>query len=285
MSVLILGTFDGVHTAHRQLIRVGKQSGESIIACTFSSPFSKQKQLTTADEKVELLKECGVSEVFMQDFDCIKDLSPEEYVSTLVEKFHPTQIITGFNHTFGKDAAGSPKTLSRLSRQSGYTAVAVPPVINNGVPVSSTLIRSLLSSGRIEEANALLERRYCLSGITVRGRQLGSSISFPTANTQVDENKLLPQDGVYATLVDLNGRRFKGMTNIGTNPTVSDKNKTTVETHILGFHGDLYEKTLKISFVKRIRADKKFSSIDELKKQLSDDALLINAYLDTVDIR
>lgn len=281
MSVLILGTFDGVHIAHRQLIEEAKKAGNNVIACTFTSPFSKQKQLTDVSEKTFLLKKFGVKEVFIEDFEDIKDLSPEEYVKKLCEKFKPEKIVTGFNHSFGKNAEGNPSVLACLGRKYNFIPVTVPPVRKNGLIVSSTQIRSFLSEGNVESASELLGRYYSIKGKTVHGRSLGRTLCFPTVNTEVNENKLIPQRAVYATFVKASGRFFKGMTNIGTNPTVSDGSRTSVETHILGFNENLYGKTAEIFFVKKIRDEKKFESVEELKNQLSDDALLINAFLDT----
>ena len=280
MSVLILGTFDGVHLAHRQLITEAKKTGKKIIACTFSSPFSGQGLLTTVQEKTVLLKRYGVNEVFVQDFKDIKDLEAEEYVKRLCQKFSPSYIVTGFNHHFGKDAKGSPALLSILGRKYNFIPITVPPVKENDIIVSSTFIRSLILEGKVDVAKKLLGRYYTIKGNTVHGKHLGSTIDFPTINTSVTD-KLIPQNGVYATMVRVFGKFYKGMTNIGTNPTV-DGSDLTVETHILGFSGDLYNKETEIFFIKKIRDDKKFASLEDLRAQLSDDPLLINAYLDTI---
>lgn len=285
MSVLILGTFDGVHVAHRQLIKEAKKAGKEIIACTFSSPFSGQKQLTTPLEKEILLKEYGVDQVFMEEFSAIRNLSAEEYIKNLCEKFKPKKIITGFNHSFGKNAQGNPMVLSLLGKKYNFIPVTVPPVKENDIIVSSTYIRNLLLSGKTEKATELLGRHYSLSGNTVHGRHIGNTIDFPTINTEIPKDKLIPQSGVYATFVRVLNKTYKGMTNVGTNPTVTDENSISVETHILGFNENIYGKDAQIFFVKKIRDDKKFDSLTELKSQLSDDALLINAYLDTKKAR
>ncbi len=281
MSVLILGTFDGVHIAHRQLIEEAKKAGNNIIACTFNAPFSKQKQLTDVDEKTFFLKKYGVKEIFVEDFEDIKDLSPEEYIKRLCEKFKPTKIVTGFNHSFGKNAQGNPQVLSALGRKYNFIPVTVPPVKDGDVIVSSTQIRTFLQNGDVESATRFLGRYYSIKGNTVHGRSIGRTIDFPTINTETSKNKLIPQEGVYATFVKVLGRTYKGMTNIGTNPTVTDEDKLSVETHILGFNQNIYGKNAEIIFVKKVRDDKKFDSVEQLKNQLSDDALLINAFLDT----
>ena len=282
MSTLILGTFDGVHVAHRQLIDEALSQKEAVIACTFDAPYSKAPLLTLFDEKLALLKEAGVKDVYINSFSDIKDMPCEEYIRMLNERFKPRTIITGFNHRFGKNAAGTPATLYRLGGELGFTVKTILPVKDGDRIVSSTLIRSILLEGSVDEAARLLGRRYSLSGVTVHGKAIGTKIDFPTVNTAVDAQKLVPASGVYATLVKYNGRIYRGMTNIGTNPTVSDHNPATVETHIFAFNEDIYGKSVEIFFVKRVRDDKKFSSVSELKNQLINDAVLINAYFDTL---
>lgn len=282
MSVLVLGTFDGVHIAHRKLIKEAKKFGNKVVACTFSAPFSPVKVLTDSDEKVCLLKEAGADEVFMQETASVKNLLPEEYIKMLTKKFMPTHIVAGFNHRFGKNASGDLATLSFLGKKYGFVPVTVPPVSVEGEIVSSTHIRSLLSNGEIEKANLLLGRFYSLSGQVIQGRHIGTEINFPTANISLNGKKILPEAGVYATLVKVKSRLLKGMTNIGTNPTVASGNSLSVETHILGFDCDIYNKEIEISFLKKIRDDKKFESLEELEHQLSQDKLLINAYIDTL---
>lgn len=281
MSVLILGTFDGVHIAHQQLIKEAKKTGNNIIACTFTAPFSRQKQLTDIIEKTLLLKKYGADEVFVEDFEDIKNITPEDYIKNLCNKFHPPKIITGFNHSFGKNAAGNPMLLSLLGRKYNFIPVTIPPVKENDIIVSSTYIRNLLFSGEIEKANNLLGRLYSIKGNTVHGRHIGNTIDFPTVNTQVPSKKLIPQAGVYATKVRILNKIYKGMTNVGSNPTVTDDKTLSVETHILGFNENVYGKPAEIFFLKKVRDDKKFDSLEQLKQQLSNDALLINAFLDT----
>ncbi len=282
MSVLVLGTFDGVHIAHRQLIKEAKKTGKKVVVCAFSVPFSKAKVLTNAKEKEQILKELGADEVFIQEPQNVKGLSAEEYIKILVEKFKPEFVVAGFNHRFGKNAQGNLMTLNFLGKKYGFTLITVPPVNNDGVIVSSSNIRSLLEKGEIEKANLLLNRYYSIKGKVIKGKKIGTRIGFPTANIEYQNDKLIPECAVYATFVKCNGKLYKGMTNIGFNETVGENNSLTVETHILGFDGDLYNKEIEILFLKKVRDDKKFESLDDLKNQLSQDALLINAYIDTI---
>lgn len=282
MSVLVLGTFDGVHIAHRQLINEAKKTGKKVVVCTFSSPFSMAKVLLSKDEKEKILKELGADIVFIQEPKDVKELTAEEYIKNLVEKFNPKFVVAGFNHRFGKNAQGNLMTLSFLGKKYGFTLITVPPVQYEGNIVSSSSIRALLEKGEIEKANILLNRFYTIKGKVVKGKQIGSDLGFPTANIECSSDKLIPAPAVYATFVKLNNKLYKGMTNIGFNETVSENNSLTVETHILGFDGDIYGKKIEILFLKKVRDDKKFESLEALKKQLSDDALLINAYIDTL---
>ncbi len=282
MSVLVLGTFDGVHIAHRQLIKEAKKTGKKVVVCAFSTPFSRAKVLTDACEKEKILKDLGADEVFIQEPENVKELSPEEYIKILVKKFNPKFVVAGFDHRFGKNAQGNLMTLNFLGKKYGFTLITVPPVKYDGVLVSSSNIRLLLLHGEIQKANLLLDRYYSLKGIVTKGKQIGTKIGFPTANIECSSDKLIPAPAVYATFVKLNNKLYKGMTNIGFNETVSENNTLTVETHILGFDGDIYGKNIEILFLKKVREDKKFDSLDDLKNQLSDDALLINAYIDTI---
>lgn len=291
MSVLILGTFDGVHRGHQALLARAKTFSEPIIACTFSIPpaaFFKQniKLLTTAEEKTALLMRYGADDVFMQPFDAQKAaMSAEDYIDFLCKRFSPRGIVAGFNHKFGFCARGNCVLLRRLGKKYGYQTEIVPPVTDTQGTVSSTGIRHALLAGEAEQAARLLGRSYCVEGATVHGRHIGRGIGFPTVNTCVPEEKLIPGRGVYATLCRMNGKVYKGMTNIGINPTVTNEQRLSVETHILGFCGDVYGKTATVNFLKKIRDERKFSSVEELKKQLSSDALLIDAYINTLQQR
>ncbi len=289
MSVLVLGTFDGVHKAHKALVSAAKSSGENVIVCSFDVPpalFFKKINgvLSLENEKEFLLKSVGADRVFSEKFsDTLANISPEDYIKSLVEKFHPSAIYSGYNHKFGKNASGNCGTLSMLGEKYGFRVNILPPFSVDGCPVSSTAIRNLICSGDMLSAKKLLGRYYSVFGKTVHGKQLGRTIGFPTVNTLVPEIKLLPQAGVYATRCCFDGKYRKSMTNIGTNPTVDGKT-LSVETHILGFNGDLYGKNIKIEFVRKIRDDIAFNSLDELKNQLSNDALLVDSYLQSTDL-
>ncbi len=288
MTALVLGTFDGVHTAHRALLKEAAKHADDVIACTFDIPPASYfdgdvRVLSTAAEKEQLLINSGATDVFMQKFDAhLAEMMPEEYIFSLCKRFKPDYIVAGFNHHFGKNASGTFGTLSALSAEYHFRAVMGMPFKNGGELVSSTLIRNCLASGNVERAAELLGRRYSLSGTVTTGKHLGAKLGFPTANLEYPPAKCIPAHGVYATLCTLDGRTYKGMTNIGTNPTVSDGDSVFAETHLLGFDGDIYGHDMSVHFIKRVRDEIKFGSVNELKKQLSLDAALINGYLDTV---
>ena len=284
-NTLVLGTFDGVHIAHRALLFQAQKTGGRVIACTFDAPpaycFKKiDSMLSLPEEKKVLLLSAGADEVFMQHFDEeISALSPEEYIKSLVNRFSPKTIVAGFNHRFGKNAQGSGKELTELGKKFGFNVLTVPPYIQDGILVSSTGIRNALSSGDVLKANLLLGRRYAVSGVTVHGRHVGHTIGFPTVNTAYGLGKMLPEPGVYATVCTLLGKKYKGMTNIGANPTVSDSGVISVETYVLGFDGDVYGENIKLEFAERLRDEKKFDSIDSLKAQLEFDVALTDGLL------
>lgn len=289
MSTLVLGTFDGVHRGHQALLACARRFAGPVIACTFSLPpaaFFKEnvKILTTAEEKTALLKKYGADEIFMQPFTReTAALCAEEYLGFLCNKFRPQAIVAGFNHTFGRGAEGNCVLLRQLGQKYGYQTEIVPPVTDAYLGViSSTAVRSALFNGQMEEAYRLLGHAYSVSGPTVHGRHLGHTLGFPTVNTETAPEKLLPGRGVYATVCHVAGRFFKGMTNIGVNPTVTREESLSVETHLLGFNGDVYGQNAEVYFLKKIRDEQKFASFEELTRQLSSDALLTDAYLNTV---
>lgn len=286
-TILVLGTFDGVHIGHQALVRFARERGEHVVACTFDRPpaafFTGQNiLLTEEEEKTALLKQCGSDEVFVQPFDeKTAQTEAADYIAVLSRRFHPHAVAVGFDHRFGKRASGGVKELIEAGKRYDFSVFTMPPVIENGEPVSSTRIRASLAQGDVERANSLLGRRYALTGRTAHGYRVGTRMDFPTANLTPAPGRLLPQTGVYATLCKVGGRTYKGMTNVGVNPTFG-RDRVTVETHLIGFSGDIYDQTLSVAFVKKVREERAFPSADALSEQLRRDALLINAYLDTV---
>lgn len=281
-SVITIGTFDGVHEGHRHLIQkiklLAKEiEGESAII-TFNPhprliihPDDKSLRiLTTLNEKISLLEKERVDHLivvpFTKEFSL---LSAKDYlINFLIEHFHPSIIVTGYNHSFGHHRDGNIEMLRKFENEFHYKVKELNKQLVDDIAVSSTRIRIALNEGDIALATHLLGHNYSVSGTVDHGQQLGNKIGFPTANITInDKLKLIPADGVYAVYVIFKNEILKGMMNIGYRPTV-DGLHHKLEVHILEFDKDLYNEVLEIQFVKRLREEKKFSSIDELKQQL-----------------
>lgn len=270
---LILGFFDGVHIAHQAVIKSAVDFVQTPILVTFKDSPAKYFQqkceyIYSRNKSVEKIKSFGVKEVVELDFAEIADMDAGDYLKFLIEKFNPVSISTGFNHTFGKNKYGSPKLLASESEKYGYRYFCVEPQIFNGEIVSSTLIKNFLKNGKIETANKLLGSNFSLKGEVIHGAEIGRTIGFPTANINYPENIVRIPFGVYAA-------KFSGryaVLNWGMKPTVHNTNKPVLEVHVLNFEGNLYGETLEIEILKKLRDERKFSSLDELKAQINKDA-------------
>jgi riboflavin kinase / FMN adenylyltransferase len=285
--VATIGIFDGVHLAHRAIIEklnntAKKVSGESVIVTLWPHPRiilngkgDPTKLINTLEEKIELLETAGVDNLvilpFSRDF---ASTSFDEFVrDILFKKLNIRHLVVGYNHQFGKNREGNFNRLVELSDSLGFTIEQLQPVILGNDRVSSSTIRKLISLGSLERANELLGYYFYLTGNVVEGRKLGTQIGFPTANIEVSNpDKIIPATGVYAVLVKTDGRTFMGMMNIGYRPTVEDQpNKIVMEVNLIDFLGDLYNKSLQVTFIKKIRDEQKFNSIDALRDQILHD--------------
>ncbi len=274
MAVAATGFFDGVHLGHREVLKTlvssARERGEEALVITFSQhprtvlqqDAGKLRFLTTPEEKRLLLESAGAGRVetipFTQEF---ASLSARDYISELlVKRYGVSSLILGYDNRLGSDRLGAPQ-LRELCAGMGMDARIVPPYrLADGSTVSSTKIRGLIVSGKIEEANAMLGGRYMLSGVVVSGKQLGRTIGFPTANTVCSNPlKLVPGRGVYVTEVTVLGRRYYGMTNVG----------DVIETNIFDFDESIYGLELGLRFITRIRDMRAMNGLEELKKQLS----------------
>lgn len=280
--VVALGNFDGVHLGHRAVISHAVEEARSravrSVAATFEPhpravlrPGEEPKLLTTPEIREELLLRCGVDEVRKIRFD--RDLSrksPGEFVhDVLVGELGAVFVVVGENFRFGHKAAGNFDDLRRHMRDSGGEAVAVP-ILALDEGISSSRIRDLISAGELREAAKLLGRPYSLRGEVVVGDRRGRTIGFPTANVLPDPRILVPALGVYAGYVGVGDERHRACTNVGVAPTF-DRHERKVEAHLLDYDGDLYGKTVTVSFVERLRPEQRFSGIEELKAQISHD--------------
>lgn len=246
-----LGSFDGVHMGHRAVIGTAKRAAARLGAksaawCVVPGEKSKNGLLTTTEEKIILFKGLGLDYAVIEDFEAVRDLSCEEFVFSYLKKINCLGAFCGFNFKFGKGAACGCEKLSELCGAAGIACEASPAVSARGKTVSSTLIRSLVENGRVDEARDFL-----------------GALGFPTMNQSADKIKVLPRNGVYFTLCDIDGARHAGVTNVGTRPTVNGHERR-LETHVLGLDGDLYGKAPTVRFVKFSRPEVKFPSKEEL---------------------
>lgn len=290
-SVVTIGNFDGVHLGHQKLIGMtcakAKTRGAVSVVVTFdphplrvlvgphTPPF-----ITLTNQKIELIERQGANVLLVLPFTReLAALSPEEFVKTyLVDGLKVRELVIGYDYHMGKGRSGDYKTLSRLGTQWGFQVFRVDPVTCDGAVVSSTRIRDMVQAGHVWEVRPLLSRFYQVAGEVVHGMKRGGNLlGFPTANLKlVDE--LVPKRGVYAVWVEMDGHCLPGVANIGTNPTFGN-DAVSVEPHILDFSGDLYGRHIRVHFVQRLRDEKKFSGLDELKARIAEDVRLGRAIL------
>jgi riboflavin kinase/FMN adenylyltransferase len=287
-SVITIGTFDGVHYGHQQILELMKSAakqvnGETVIITFHPHPrkiIGTNKApiflLNTLEEKINLLEKYGIDHLVIIPFtEKFAQQTAEDYISDfLVNTFHPHTIIIGHDHRFGKDRTGDFQLLADKALEWGYQVKEIPGYMLNNITISSTKIREALLKGDIENAHYLLSYDYYFTGKVVKGNQLGRTIGYPTANIEmIDENKLIPCNGVYSVLVTnekLKINQQGGMMNIGYRPTV-EGNTRTIEVNLFDFDQSLYDETLTITLKKYLRSEVKFSGLDELKKQLEKD--------------
>ena len=280
--IITIGTFDGVHMGHKVILdRLNKissrQKGKSILITFFPHPrhvLHKEDQemrlINTLDEKKELLEKAGLDILiinkFTKDFSRIKSVNFVRDI--LVDQLKVDTLVIGYDHHFGRNREGSINELEGLAELYGFNIEMVPPQLFQDIAVSSTKIRKLLESGKIERANHYLGYNFFINGKVVKGNGIGKKINFPTANILINnELKILPCDGVYAVLLSLGNKKYKGMMNIGLNPTLNGKIRS-LEVNIFDFNQDIYGQEIKVSFIKRIRDEKRFKDIEGLKRQL-----------------
>ena len=283
-TVLTIGTFDGVHVGHKKIIEKLTKNGrnenlESVILTFFPHPRmvlqkdTQIKLLNTIDEKIQLLEQSGLDTLIIHPFDkTFSELSAEEFVKQiLIDKLNLKKIVIGYDHRFGKNRTAGIDELIVFGKKYGFEVEQISAQEIDEVSISSTKIRKALDNGEIALANSYLGYNYFFQAIVVEGKKLGRTIGFPTANLQVSEfYKLIPKTGVYIVEVLLDNKSFKGMMNIGFNPTVSGAHQT-IEVNILDFNQDIYGKNIQVSLLEKIRDEQKFSSVDELKNQLIKD--------------
>ena len=283
---ITIGTFDGVHIGHRKIlervIQHAKDAGlQSAVLTFFPHPrMVLQKDadiqlLNTIDEKIQILEHMGLDSFIIHPFS--KDfsrLSATDFVrDILVNKLHSKKVIIGYDHRFGRNRNANITDLRAFGNALDFLVEEIPAQEIDDVSVSSTKIRKALKEGDMETANSYLGYAYMLTGTVTKGKGLGRTLTFPTANLQILEAyKLVPKEGVYVVKSSRNGQTVYGMMNIGYNPTVAGTEKS-IEVHFFDFEEDLYEKTLQVQLLKRLRDEQRFNSVQALKAQLERDRL------------
>lgn len=291
--VLTIGTFDGVHIGHKKIIdqlneEAVKIGGESVLFTFFPHPrmviFPEShglKLIQTQEEKLEKLKEMGLQNVIVFPFTFeFSRLTALEFVrDMLVNQLHVKKLVIGYDHQFGKNREGSIHFLRDVAETYEFEVIEIPAQDIDAVHVSSTKIREALLTGDIEKANDYLGAPFELIGNVVKGKQLGRTIGFPTANLKLaNELKIIPQNGVYAVKVFYQENCFEGMMNIGIRPTIESENDTTIEVHIFDFDQTIYGESLRVELYNKTRDEQKFNGIEALKNQLKLDEISIRTF-------
>tara|TARA_B100001063_G_C16775196_1_gene564717 strand:+ start:1615 stop:2517 length:903 start_codon:yes stop_codon:yes gene_type:complete len=283
-KILTIGTFDGVHIGHQKILkRVVALAQEEDLVPTVLTLFphprmvlqkdNSIKLLNTIDERIQLLKNLGIEEVIVKEFTKeFANLSAKDYVEhILVDELNTKQIVIGYDHHFGKNRSANIDDLKVFAEAFNFKVEEISAQEIQDVTVSSTKIRNALNNGHIEIANSYLGYNYFISGDVVKGKGIGRTLDYPTANIDIKESyKLIPRDGVYVVKSEIEGLTIYGMMNIGTNPTVDGKTRS-IEVHFFDFDKDIYGETLRIEFLHWLRSEQKFENLEALKKQLSND--------------
>lgn len=283
-TAVALGYFDGLHLGHIEVIgeamafaRLHKPDMASAVFtfnCDTTLPkFQQQEDIISFKNKCEMLQRIGVDYIFAPDFAEVCTLSAEDFVKEiLVKRLNADFACCGGNFRFGKHGVGTPQLLCELAEKYNMGGVRIVDDVSlDGEMISSTRIRGLLRKGEIEQANRLLGYDMWYRFEVVHGNELGRTMAFPTINQIIPKTNIVPRFGVYESKVEINGKKYVGITNIGIRPTVSNSGETVMETHILDFRGDLYGQNISISLCRFIRPEQKFSSIKELKDKISED--------------
>jgi riboflavin kinase / FMN adenylyltransferase len=281
-SAVALGVFDGVHLGHRAILGAAvahaRATGAPALACTFEpnplevlQPDRAPLPITTLDERLDLIAACGVDGTIVLTFTReLAAVEPEAFVKdVLVDRLAARQVVVGFNHRFGRAARGDAALLRELGARMGFNVDVVAPLTVDGVPVSSTAIRAALGRGDVDAAARMLGRPYTLPGTVVAGAGRGRTLGFPTANV-APGRPVLVAPGVYACTFEVGGQARRAVVNVGVRPTFGEAT-LAVEAYLLDFSGDLYGQTVQLTFVSRVREERRFPTVDALRAQIADD--------------
>lgn len=295
-KVTTIGTFDGVHIGHQKIlkrvVKLAKEQGYIPVVLTlFPHPrmvLQKDdsiKLLNTIEEREALLKTIGIKEVIVKKFTKeFSNLSAKDYVKQiLVDELNTKQIVIGYDHHFGKNRSANITDLKAYAQLYNFNVEEISAQDIEDVTVSSTKIRNALNKGEVDLANSYLGYNFFITGFVIKGKGLGRTIDFPTANIFIKETyKLIPANGVYVVKSKIENKTIFGMMNIGTNPTVDGKTRS-IEVHFFNFNKDIYDAELKIEFLKRLRSEQKFENLEALKIQLKKDMVNASDYIKSLN--
>ncbi len=285
-TCVTVGTFDGLHIGHRkiikELVQIAESEGIRSVVITFD-PHPRQvlakgsvvRFVLTREEKVEMMSTLGVDVLIIHPFSKeFAALTAKDFlVDMLCARLNMKFLVKGFNNHFGSDRLSDLSALESLGSEYGFEVVEVDEESRGGVTCSSTAVRRMIAEGRMTSASAILGYYYFVEGTVVHGRMIGRTIGFPTANVYIgDDSKILPRPGAYVATVDLDGKLWPAILNIGSNPTVNEEcDRVFLEAHIIGFDGDIYGRRIRVNVLRHIRNEVKFGSLSELKEQLQKD--------------
>lgn len=280
---IALGFFDGFHKGHRAVINSAvdfacKNNLKSAVVTFRDHPCCffynvKPQYILKQQDRIEFFKQLGIDYLYLINFDeDFSKISAEDYLKEyLVNKLHPKAISSGFNHYFGADKKGDTKYLNQMKAKFGYEYFEIEPQMFENTIISSSEIRKALTEGDIELANSMLGYKFFIKDKVIEGQKLARSLGFKTANLNYSTELIQIPNGVYKVEVDFRGQKFNAIANFGVRPTIAENNKKILEVHIFDFDEDIYERNIKINFIKKIRDEKKFNSLDALKAQIQED--------------
>ncbi len=275
-GALLLGYFDGVHKGHQKLIEKAKESSSLTGVLLFDANLAnlipgsgkKVKELTSLEEKIELFESFGIDRAYIIHTDlAFLGLRKKDFIEKVLLKINPAKIVVGDDYTFGYKKEGDVSSLREY-----FDVISCSLLLDEYGKISTRNIVSFIEEGKIKEANSELGYMYSLSGKVIHGFENGRKISYPTANVEIDDSYAIPSVGVYSGYTEIDNKKYPSIINIGNNPTVGKLNKNILESHILNFDADIYNKDIRVYFLDWIRGEKKFSSLDELKSQLDKDS-------------
>ena len=285
-TVVALGNFDGVHLGHQKLLKCGLEKAQEL-GVDFSvllfyphplkilHPDKKLNLLTGHEERLRILENLGVEKVYLVPFTRrLADTSPEDFVKNILLPIGAVHVVVGFNYSFGSQGKGDPELLKKLAEKYGFQVSVINAQRIGNKIISSSEIRKYLLDGEIGLAAEMMGRFPTISGKVIHGDERGRTLGFPTANIMVDEDLLVPQNGVYAVVSEINGQKYGGMLNIGLRPTFKKEAIRTIEVHFFDFQGDLYDRELTVSLISKLRSEKKFRGREEIIAQLHKDKQL-----------